>query len=343
MARKSASRSEENYAATQEQVRAQGRPAPSGRNTTTKTINVEVRKKRTYVRRAEVEAEEARVQQEAEAEAEAENQLLQQEEAEEAQRQAEEAAKAAEAEGCARRRRKKRPAPKPRRKLTRKACRKPRQPSRSSKSNVAEAEAAEAAEQAAPRRAGAGGCRQCRGDHRRRKPASTANTKTSIPATAARNCMSRNPRTQPNRKQKFKKGPEAGARNHAISTPSRKPTAPVVRNVEVPEAITVAELAQRMAVKAGDVIKVLMQMGTMATINEVLDRDTATLVVEELGPQCRHRGQRRRFRKGIAGECAEQEGGKACRSPARGHHHGSRRPRQDFAARLHPPVAGDLG
>ena len=62
-----------------------------------------------------------------------------------------------------------------------------------------------------------------------------------------------------------------------------KPTAPVVRSVEIPEAITVAELAQRVAIKAGDVIKVLMQMGTMATINEVLDRDTATLVVEELG------------------------------------------------------------
>jgi translation initiation factor IF-2 len=57
----------------------------------------------------------------------------------------------------------------------------------------------------------------------------------------------------------------------------------VVRNVEIPEAITVADLAQRVAIKAGDVIKVLMQMGTMATINEVLDHDTATLVVEELG------------------------------------------------------------
>ena len=62
-----------------------------------------------------------------------------------------------------------------------------------------------------------------------------------------------------------------------------KPTAPVIREVELPEAITVGELAQKMAVKAGDVIKELMKMGVMATINQTLDQDTATLVVEELG------------------------------------------------------------
>ncbi len=87
---------------------------------------------------------------------------------------------------------------------------------------------------------------------------------------------------QPNRKQKFKKGQKQvhDIRNlHGFE----KPTAPVVRSIEIPDAITVADLAQRMAIKAGDVIKALMQMGTMATINEVLDHDTATLVVEELG------------------------------------------------------------
>lgn len=62
-----------------------------------------------------------------------------------------------------------------------------------------------------------------------------------------------------------------------------KPTEPVVREVMLPETITVAELAQRMSVKAGEVIKVMMQMGSMATINQVLDRDTATIVVEEMG------------------------------------------------------------
>jgi translation initiation factor IF-2 len=62
-----------------------------------------------------------------------------------------------------------------------------------------------------------------------------------------------------------------------------RPTAPVLREVEVPEAITVADLAKQMAVKAGEVIKVLMKMGIMVTINQSLDQDTAILVVEEMG------------------------------------------------------------
>ena len=61
------------------------------------------------------------------------------------------------------------------------------------------------------------------------------------------------------------------------------PTAPVVREVSVGETVTVSELAQKMAIKATEVIKVLMNMGVMATINQPLDQDTAVLVVEELG------------------------------------------------------------
>ena len=61
------------------------------------------------------------------------------------------------------------------------------------------------------------------------------------------------------------------------------PTAPVVREVNVGETVTVAELAQKMAIKATEVIKVLMNMGVMATINQPIDQDTAVLVVEELG------------------------------------------------------------
>ena len=61
------------------------------------------------------------------------------------------------------------------------------------------------------------------------------------------------------------------------------PTAPVIRTVQVPEAISVSELAQKMSEKAGDVIKALMHMGTMATINQMLDQDTAILIVEEMG------------------------------------------------------------
>ncbi|TAM12386.1 MAG: translation initiation factor IF-2 [Nevskiaceae bacterium] len=62
-----------------------------------------------------------------------------------------------------------------------------------------------------------------------------------------------------------------------------RPTAPVVHDVEVPEAITVGELAGRMAVKATDLIKVMMKNGVMATINQILDQDTAVLMVEEMG------------------------------------------------------------
>jgi translation initiation factor IF-2 len=62
-----------------------------------------------------------------------------------------------------------------------------------------------------------------------------------------------------------------------------RPTKPMVREVEVPETITVGDLAQRMAVKSGDVIKTLMGMGVMATINQALDQETAVLVTEELG------------------------------------------------------------
>ena len=62
-----------------------------------------------------------------------------------------------------------------------------------------------------------------------------------------------------------------------------KPTAPIIHEVTVPETITVAELAQKMSVKAAEVIKVMMNMGSMVTINQVLDQDTASVVVEEMG------------------------------------------------------------
>ena len=62
-----------------------------------------------------------------------------------------------------------------------------------------------------------------------------------------------------------------------------KPVEPTVMEVEVPETISVASLAQKMSVKATEVIKVMMGMGAMATINQLLDQETAILVVEEMG------------------------------------------------------------
>jgi len=62
-----------------------------------------------------------------------------------------------------------------------------------------------------------------------------------------------------------------------------KPTEPVIYTVELGEFISVAELSSAISVKSAEVIKTLMKMGVMATINETLDQDTATLVVEEMG------------------------------------------------------------
>jgi translation initiation factor IF-2 len=85
-----------------------------------------------------------------------------------------------------------------------------------------------------------------------------------------------------NRREKKSKKPTGQIRvdnAHAFE----KPTAPVIREVEVPEAITVGELANRMAVKATDLIKAMMKSGVFATINQIIDQDTAALMVEELG------------------------------------------------------------
>jgi len=66
------------------------------------------------------------------------------------------------------------------------------------------------------------------------------------------------------------------------------PTEPIVREIMVPETISVSALAQKMSVKAADVIKVLMKMGSMVTINQMLDQDTAMIVVEEMGHIAKH-------------------------------------------------------
>jgi len=81
------------------------------------------------------------------------------------------------------------------------------------------------------------------------------------------------------REHKGKSKSHKDDQQHAFSAP----TEPVVREVLVPETITVADLAHKMAVKAAEVIKTLMKMGMMVTINQVLDQETAIIVVEEMG------------------------------------------------------------
>ncbi len=77
-------------------------------------------------------------------------------------------------------------------------------------------------------------------------------------------------------KGKAQKGNDA---QHAFNAP----TEPIVHDVLVPETITVGDLSHKMAVKASEVIKTLMKMGMMVTINQVLDQETAIIIVEEMG------------------------------------------------------------
>lgn len=83
-------------------------------------------------------------------------------------------------------------------------------------------------------------------------------------------------RPQPRRQSEQSR---SGGGQHGFS----RPTAPIVREVAIGETITVADLAQKLALKGGDVVKALFKMGVMATINQSIDHDTAALVTEELG------------------------------------------------------------
>ena len=106
----------------------------------------------------------------------------------------------------------------------------------------------------------------------------------------------KSPETRYGRKELHVAGDKSGRRKRKTPTRRRpvnistdgqhgfeRPTAPVVREVEIPDSIAVSELAQKMAVKGNEVVKILFNMGAMVTINQVVDQDTAILVVEELG------------------------------------------------------------
>jgi len=80
-----------------------------------------------------------------------------------------------------------------------------------------------------------------------------------------------------------KGGGRHGRHGHAEDAPAQQPVEAIVREVHVPETISVADLAHKMTVKATEVIKALMKMGSMVTINQVLDQETAMIVVEEMG------------------------------------------------------------
>ena len=85
------------------------------------------------------------------------------------------------------------------------------------------------------------------------------------------------------KKRKERRRPSTIQSSAAEQHGFERPVAPVVREIQIPETISVGDLAAQMSVKAAEVVKVLFNMGTMVTINQTLDQDTAMLVVDEMG------------------------------------------------------------
>ena len=81
------------------------------------------------------------------------------------------------------------------------------------------------------------------------------------------------------KKSRVRTSAPSGPQTHGF----QKPTAPIVREVTIPDTISVGDLAQKMSIKATDLIKAMMNLGSMVTINQVVDQETAAIVVEELG------------------------------------------------------------
>ena len=112
----------------------------------------------------------------------------------------------------------------------------------------------------------------------------------------------------------------------------------IMREVIIPEAITIQELANRMTERAVDVIKYLMKQGEMHKINDVIDADTAELIVTEFGHTPK-RVSEADVEEGFFGADDDPGTDLQPRAPGR-HHHGPRRPRQDVAARRDPRSQG---
>lgn len=241
-------------------VRSRG-PVPS------RTVNVEVRKKRTYVKRKAIAEEEAR-----DPEREAAAEALE-------QSRAEREAAEAEAQAVAERRRSENAAREAEEQAKREAEQAEqalKQAEEDKQRALAEAQArveAQVARQAAEKEA-----------ERKRRGKSVGDDK-DRGTRYGREELHVSPKSK-RRKPKRAVRPartSSGSGEHGF----QMPTEPVRRVLEIPETVTVGDLAKLMAVKAGEVIKALMGMGTMVTINQVLDQDTAILVVEEMGHEAR--------------------------------------------------------
>ena len=232
-----------------------------------KTVNVEVRKKRTYVKRSEVEGaeqgesvDEAALNTQKAEEVRVENERTEQDTQEQVARKAEEKA-AKELESAEAQNREKE--------------------AEEAKLKKQEAEAAAQAKLKKEE------------DAKRRKTEAEQRFKAQDQANKKGNDNNRRgPKGKSGRGQDNRRGGKIsrnrGKNGRPVSnTPNehgfKEPTTVQVIEVSIPESITVAELAKKMNVKAAEVIKVMFGMGAMATINQIIDQDTATLLVEEMG------------------------------------------------------------
>jgi translation initiation factor IF-2 len=283
-----------------------------------KTVNVEVRKKRTYVKRETLEeqereeaerkaAEEAALQAE-EAKREAEEAAKRQAEEEAASKKEEEAKARAEAERkvagekAAEEKSKRVSVPKtaaakkPAKAETaeekakrEEAERKQREADEAKRKQ--EAEARKKAEEEAARRTAEEAARiaaelEKRGDQEEKKPEEEEDKGSSIVVAAQEASYQREERQSRRRRRKPKAAGVAHGqmkssmnKQHGFKTPTEKK----IYEVEVPETITLGDLAQRMNIKAKELIKAMMKMGEMATVNQFIDQETAFLLVEEMG------------------------------------------------------------
>jgi len=229
----------------------------SGAQGRSRTVNVEVRRKRTYVKRDVLEEQAQQEQDELDRQRQEEEDRVAEEKraAEAALAEKEQAAKAEEDE--------------------RKREEEARQ--------VAEEDARKAADQAA-----AAASEEKARLEKAEQDAKTRRTKDKPKGKAVD--------TKYGRKELHVAGDKSGRRKRKSPTRRRpvsvsgdsqhgfeRPTAPVIREVEIGENISVADLAQKMAIKGNEVVKALFKMGAMVTINQVIDQDTAILVIEEFG------------------------------------------------------------
>ncbi|MAY42556.1 translation initiation factor IF-2 [Neptuniibacter sp. UBA847] len=242
----------------------------SGASGKKKTVNVEVRKKRTYVKRSEVETgdQAETVDEAALAAQKAEEVRVTEEQKVQEQQAAEEAAKAAEKSAQD-------------------------QDKEAAEAKKREKDAEEAKLKKQDEEAAAKAKQKKEEDAKRRKAESEKRFKAQDQANKKGNDNNRRgPGKGKGRGQDNRRGGKISRNRGKNGRPVpnvpnehgfKEPTTVQVIEVSIPESITVAELSKKMNVKAAEVIKVMFGMGAMATINQVIDQDTAMLVVEEMG------------------------------------------------------------